>query len=169
MSRSSRLSDLQGLSNGVNLVVKSFCEQQSKKIQQTIIKEDLEHLRIGIENTLGDALRVGPGENLKKIASKANVFTRQMGTILSSNVLSQAGLFSPKRNYHTFSQSQMLMVNWNNRQLKFNRFYSETAASKAATAPIDSKSAEKKAPNTLKFKQKVSKLSILVVRSLIYI
>ena len=143
-SRSSRLSDLQAMSNGLSLVLKSYCNQKTNKLNRYTKGNDFEFWKLKVEEKVTGAFKKSPQENLETVAQKANVFMRQANTILRSNVLSRVGLFTPpKRSYLTMTHRHI-------KPYQFNKCYTTKTeiSDKAAFA-------KKATTNPPKFKQKV--------------
>jgi hypothetical protein len=152
-SRSSRLNELQGISNGVNLVLRSLCAQQTARFNlnaRVVSMNDLDYFKMSLENKLGDMATKSPQEQVQTVANKASVFVRQFNTILQSNVLNRVGFFAPKRNLH--SMARFKLHHYQVRGLA-------STTTNSASQPIkeaDSKTKKVSTPpNVPKFKQKV--------------
>ncbi len=107
----SRLNDLQGMTNGFCLVLRSYYNLQYKNvkhIQKSFLANDLNYTRLELENKISEAMGKNPSENLQKLAKKTETFFRQTNHIFSqSNVLNRTGFFTPKRGFHTLYRQQI--------------------------------------------------------------
>lgn len=104
MSKTSRLNDLQGVSNGLSLMLRSFCKLQSDKCTlyaRSFVQKDLETFKLNLESKFSESISKSPTENLELLAKKANTFLNQANTLFKSGAFSQSNLFGSRRNYHT--------------------------------------------------------------------
>jgi hypothetical protein len=148
-SRSSRLSDLQGMSNGVSLVLKSLCAQQTGCLNlnaRVLSMNDLDYFKLSVENKLGDMVTKSPQEQIKTAANKASTFVRQARTILQSNVLNRTGFYTSSRQF--YSMTKYNLYQYQARGLS-------TSTLNPAAEPTQDANAKKSSPNVPKFKQKV--------------
>ena len=79
MSKSSKcLHDLQGMSRGMTKVADSFVKMQLAAMQRNanqLFTNDLEHIRLDLENKFTQLAAKSPSENFEKLNEKANAFT----------------------------------------------------------------------------------------------
>ena len=176
MAQSTRLRDLQGMTNGLCIVLRSFVDLNKSKCQTFIntsyINKDLEHLKLSVENVFSSSVSsaksaasgAGPEESLKKLAKKTETFIRQASVLAQSNAFSNSGLlsslfnaspFSQTRKYHSISNDFVHFTN--KKHYLTNKMYS----SATPTLDVDPKAAlktEKKPgdPKPPKFEYKVS-------------
>lgn len=132
MSKSSRISDLQGMSNGISLMLKSFCKLQSESVNlytNAFIRRDLEPFKQRAKSVFNT-----PQENLEQIATKASSFMRQTSTLLNSGAFRKSDMFGfgSKRSYHTSTAL-------NNLYPKQHIYYFGTSNSKAYSTNTDKK------------------------------
>lgn len=147
---SNRLNDLQGLANGINLLLRSMCKIQRQKTDlyfRSFIQKDLENLKYTLESQFSKSLSRSPFENFDLINRKANAFLSQTQTLFKSGAFSGSSFFSSKRSFH----SSILFT---------NHHYLIASKSYATSADIVDKTIEnkdnfKKKFNVPKFKNKV--------------
>ena len=179
MAQSTRLRDLQGMTNGVCIVLRSFVDLNKSKCQAFIntsyINKDLEHLKMNVENVFSSSVSstksstsgAGLEESLKKLGQKTETFVRQATVLVQSNAFANSGLlsslfkaspFGQARKYHSISNDFVYFTS--KKHYLTNKMYS----SAKPTLDVDPKAAvktEKKPgdPKPPKFEYKVSPLT----------
>lgn len=134
--KSSRLHDLNGLQNGISLVLNSYCKLRSdhfkKCVQNTNLQKDLQQVFFEAENVMSKCIQSASQENLKKMVTKSETFYQQAHKILQSDYFSKnmPNFFTPKRNIHMFSLNARSAQQINLQYRKINS-YSTDATNKS--------------------------------------
>ncbi|CAF1005696.1 unnamed protein product [Brachionus calyciflorus] len=142
---SNRINDLQGLANGVALVLKSFCKLQSENSTlyfRSFLQKDFETLKYTVEKQISHNLSRSPIENLEEIGKKANAFVNQTQTLFKSGAFNNSTFFTQKRYHHS--------------SVYFKRSYATTADIINGTEKKTDEKQPKKNFNVPKFKQKLN-------------
>jgi hypothetical protein len=108
----SRLNELQGLSNGFSIIVKSGCRRTRLDLDhfmKSFVSKELEYFKYEFENNIiGRVNKSSPLENLESLGKKVNAFRTQASTLLKSSDLFKNGpnFFSQTRSFHYLSKKQ---------------------------------------------------------------
>ena len=109
MSKSSKcLHDLQGMSRGMTKVADSFVKMQLAAMQRNanqLFTNDLEHIRLDLENKLTQLTAKSPSENFEKFNEKANAFAQQAKTLFKANAFTPFSF--QKRSFHNLNVCSM--------------------------------------------------------------
>lgn len=109
---SSRITDLNGMGNGVSLVLKSCCNLRSQQIRQFLqnknVHEDIFNILSTAESQVSKCVKNTPQENLQTLIKKSETLYKQSNKLLQSDYVSKnmPNFFSPKRNLYTLTLNQ---------------------------------------------------------------
>lgn len=151
---SNRLNDLQGLANGVNVLLRSMCKIQRQKTDlyfSSFIQKDLESLKYTLESQFSQSLSRSPLENLDLINRKANAFLSQAQTLFKSGAFSGSNFFTSKRSFH----SSVLFKNYHTKNQYQIAYKSFATSVDTVDKTVENKDNIKKKFNVPKFKNKV--------------
>jgi aarF domain-containing kinase len=168
MSKSARLNDLQGVSNGLVLVFRSFFNAQTKQVDhyvRSFVLPDVESFKLTVESKFSEQLTKSPSENLQQIGDKVNTLIKQTGILIQSDPFKIKNVFggSTSRSYYTLALASLN----NNQQPTTPLFHQNLKLYSTVNLVDDSKTASppksetKKPPtiNVAKFRQELNKSS----------
>lgn len=159
MSKSPRIHDLQGVSNGLVLVFKSYFNSQTKQIDhyvRSFVVPDVEYFKMQLENQVGKTLAKSPTENIQEVGKKFETIFGQTKTFLKSDLFNKY-FGTQHRNMITLNSkllqnAQIYHIGLGNTN---HRHYSSTTDF-VANKTVDSKETIKKSTlNVAKFRQQV--------------
>lgn len=128
---SARIKDLNGLGNGISLVLRSFYRLKSQELKHLLqsqnIQGDLNSIVSEAESQITKCAANSPQETLNNLAKKSETFYRQTNQLFNSEYMAKnmPNFFSPKRNIFTFSLNAA-----NQRHMTIQASYYTTDATK---------------------------------------
>lgn len=98
--------DLTKFGNGISILLKSLCKEQSNQLQNVLqnknLHKDIQYVIFEAENLISQCLKKTPKESMATISTKTGVLFQQTNQLLNTEFLKQKmpKFFSPKREMH---------------------------------------------------------------------
>ena len=158
---SSKLNELQGLGNGVWLVLKSFVDLRSQHAAKCLadknFQNDLEHFRLMFEDQFSRMLSKSPDEQLRTVYKKGETLLRQTNILFKSDLVNK---YMPQ--FFTQKRAFSVLNNYNSRPSIYSSLYltqsrhgSDTASFVDGAKNHQTDTKQRKPLNEGKYTQKV--------------